>query len=417
MAFIVQYDDLNPILDRFLHHVRKHRGAEASLKQFRLEDHMDGILSVAVTRLVDMLYGENLQSTLSPRKARRRLRRMSRARRADLLLLTLLYDHPASASQTDRWIRIRRLLRFGTINWAALVPTVGMVMTLATAAFGFALWRGIGDWLLWCAFAVSALSGAYLLGSSIRQFFKNRKLSRLLSRELPSIDRSRCQLRDMLNQLAPEDLRDFPLPLPSEQDARYQIFKRLLGVLSELGFTGMIVLLDRIDEPTVVKGNPDMMKPLVWPLLDNKFLQQERVGVKLLLPADLSHLLRREDSEFFQKARLDKQHLVEALVWSGPTLYELCNRRIAACMQPDAPPVTLKDFFREEVTEADIFDALEQMHQPRDAFKMMYQVIQDHCLQTSENEADPRIPRLTLEHVRRQQSQRVQDFGRGLSPA
>ena len=42
----------------------------------------------------------------------------------------------------------------------------------------------------------------------------------------------------------------------------------------------MLVLVDRVDEPTLINGEPERMRALVWPLLNNKFLQQDRVGVK-----------------------------------------------------------------------------------------------------------------------------------------
>ena len=64
-----------------------------------------------------------------------------------------------------------------------------------------------------------------------------------------------------------------------------------------------------------------------------------------------------------------------------------------------------------------LVDALDQMHQPRDVFKFLYALIQEHCRGVSQDEADYHIPRSTLETVRRLQSQRVQDLQRGLAPA
>jgi hypothetical protein len=57
------------------------------------------------------------------------------------------------------------------------------------------------------------------------------------------------------------------------------------------------------------------------------------------------------------------------------------------------------------------------MLQPRDAFKFLYRVIQEHCSNVTQDEPIWRIPRLTLMTVRKQQSQRVQDFHRGVAPA
>jgi hypothetical protein len=64
-----------------------------------------------------------------------------------------------------------------------------------------------------------------------------------------------------------------------------------------------------------------------------------------------------------------------------------------------------------------VVDALDQMHQPRDAFKFLYSVIQEHCRMIPEDAGKPLIARITLETVRRDQARRVQELYRGLSPA
>ena len=104
-------------------------------------------------------------------------------------------------------------------------------------------------------------------------------------------------------------------------------------------------------------------------------------------------------------------------MWSGATLYDLCSARLAACRPPDADPVFVTDLFEPEVSRDMIVDALDQMHQPRDAFKFLYSVIQEHCRMVPEDQPKFTVPRLTLDGVRRQQSQRVQEFYRGLTPA
>jgi len=191
-------------------------------------------------------------------------------------------------------------------------------------------------------------------------------------------------------------------------------------VLEPLGYHGLMVLGDRFDEPALVTGKPEAMKAVVWPLFNHKFLQQDRVGIKLLLPIELRHLLLRESNDFFQEARLDKQNLIDRLSWSGATLYDMCTNRLRACRKSNGDgegEITLRDLFAEDVNRQQLVDALEQMHQPRDAFKFLYAVIQEHCRLVSQDEADYTISRSTLDSIRRQQSQRVQDLQRGMSPA
>jgi hypothetical protein len=213
------------------------------------------------------------------------------------------------------------------------------------------------------------------------------------------------------------DLNEQPVPIAGDQDARYQLTQRLIAVLRRFGYDNVTVLVDRVDEPALVNGEPERMRSLVWPMLNNKFLQQDGVAIKLLLPIELRHLLHKEDADFFQRARLDKQHLVDRLTWSGTFLYDLCTRRLQACQGEESEPVSLRDLFAEAVNSRELIDALDQMHQPRDAFKFLHAVIQEHCANVPEDEAEYKIPRLTLEAVRKQQSQRVQEFHRGLTPA
>jgi hypothetical protein len=192
---------------------------------------------------------------------------------------------------------------------------------------------------------------------------------------------------------------------------------RLLRILRQLAFAGLIIVIDRVDEPTLVNGDPERMRAIVWPLLNNKFLQHDGLGVKLLLPIELRHLLFKESSAFFQEARLDKQNMVERLSWSGASLYDLCEARLAACRPVSAPPLSLKDLFEPDVTKDEIAQALDQMHQPRDAFKLLYRCMADHCAGVTRDAHSFKIAALLLETVKRQESERVQALHRGIRPA
>ena len=83
------------------------------------------------------------------------------------------------------------------------------------------------------------------------------------------------------------------------------------------------------------------MQALVWPMLDNKFLKHPGLGVKLLLPIELEHAIDRQDRDFHERARLDKQNLVRSLAWTGQSLYDLANARLKACAADGkAPAIT-----------------------------------------------------------------------------
>jgi hypothetical protein len=200
-------------------------------------------------------------------------------------------------------------------------------------------------------------------------------------------------------------------------DARYALLERLRRTLSRFGYSGLLIIVDRVDEPTLISGDPERMRAVIWPMMNNKFLQAPGIGVKMLLPIELRHALFKESSAFFQEARLDKQHLVERLSWTGAMLYDLCDARLKACLVPDAPPISLVDLFEQDVTRRDLIDALDQMHQPRDAFKFLYACIAEHCSNVTSEQQLFKVPRLTLDTVRKQQSERVQQLYRGIRPA
>ncbi|NKB25813.1 MAG: hypothetical protein GKR87_15860 [Kiritimatiellae bacterium] len=416
-VWAVHYDDLNPVLDRFTHNTCREKKEKNSLEGFRLEDHMDAILSIATTRLIDMLQ-EPRTHDAKTKKIRSLIRKMPRQKRFDLAVLAILYDQPVAGNPQERWAKLGNLLRCGKGPGLSLRLHAGLLTLVLNALFAIGIWGlSIFNWPVIMGFGVSAFLAIVLFASWSWRHMKLRKLVRQIRKEIFVIDRDPHQILNKFGQLPIHALESQPIPVPGGQDSRYQLTVRLLHILKELGYIGMTIMVDRIDEPTLVKGDPSKMKTIVWPLLDNKFLQQEFIGVKLLLPIELRHLLRREDAWFFQKARLDKQHLIDPLTWSGSTLYDLCNHRLAICKTDGAPAVALVDLFEDDVSQQDIIEALDQMNQPRDAFKLIYQVLQEHGLHSSEQNPCWQIPKLTLEHVRRQQRQRVEELHRGLGPA
>ena len=416
-VWVVAYDDLNPVLDRFMHTLRPAlKRDDQPLDHFRLADHQDAILSQIVTGLIDALIDG---SPVLPKDARKSIRRMGRARRVDFGILASLYDQPRTGNALSRWGSISRLLRLSWLPTLAASKWIGLLMALTAAVIALASWIGKGGMsgLHLAMVGLSIAASVLLLGHWAWHSLRLWSISRRIVKELRVIDRPVPLVRTALAELSARELSAVPLPSANDQDTRYQLIDRLLGVLQAIGFSGVIVLIDRIDEPAIVNGDARKMKSLIWPMFNNKFLQQNRVGVKLLLPGDLRHLLWREEVDFFQRARLDKQNMIERLVWSGPTLYDVCSKRLSICREAEAESITLTDLFDTDVTRQELIDALEQMRQPRDCFKFLYQLIQEHCANVTAEQPTWKIPRITLNHVRKLQSQRVQDLSRGLAPA
>ena len=415
-VWIIPYDSLNPFLDHLSRHSSQiSHGKPADFPEIRLADHQDNLLVIAVTRLVDILNGDD-KTNEETRATRRAIRRMPRQKRVDLAELALLYDLPSRSSQESRWYALRRLLRVGTIFkqdvrlWLGLIGSILGLASLALYSWKKEIWALISTVLL-------GLGAIYFGMTWITQAFRLRRLARKIAREVRVVTRAPDQIASRLGELRFTDLQTQPLPLPGDQEGRYDLTTRLLRILEECGFTSIYVLMDRVDEPARVNGDAKRMRDIVWPMFNNKFLQQERMGFKLLLPIELGYLLKKEDAAFFQQARLDKQNMVERLEWTGPTLYDICTKRLLSSVGSDAKITKLMDLFDPDVTQADLIDALDQMHQPRDAFKFLYQVILEHCKNTPGDQARYTIPKLVLEQVRKQQSQRVNELYRGLAPA
>ena len=434
-TLMVPHDDLNPALDRFVKHRRQfalrrdlsEAATENLLAQFRLVDHQDAILSKAVTRLTDAILQENAgvaangDDRIELSQPVKQVKSMPRRLRVNLAILAALYDQPADGNVIARWQRLRSRLRLGWIAPMPMFKLFGIVLIIVAAAFAGARLvmapENHPPWLVY-AMGLSAAGGIVLLGMWAWRALSLWSLTRRIHRDAPTADRTPGELHRMLSLLRAGDWRHQPWPLAQAgSDARYDLTRRLLDVLNHFGYGSIIVLVDRIDEPTLVSGKPQRMQSIIWPMLDNKFLQQQSMAMKLLLPLELRYQLQRESGDFFQEARLDKQNMIDRLTWSGATLYDLCSSRLRACRKPppNERPIQLTDLFEEEVSRQMLIDALEQMHQPRDAFKFLYAVVQEHCRMVSADEAAYRIPRLTLETVRRAQAQRVQELHRGLS--
>lgn len=421
-VLLIPYDDLNPILDRFCAEARGDDDDDGMellkrLRTLKLADHLDGILHVAVPRVIDAL----LERGESAEPGWRELRRAAVGVRRDAQLLQALYDRHEGYEHRAAMLRRRLAVPWNRhrLIWKGLAVW-GWLPAAAAGVGSFLVSREMITPLvwLWAVGILLAMWGVLLFNwLVVERVFVVKRKARRVSRRLRVVGRSTVALASVLEFVPPEYRTSAVLPGDEHEERRYALLARLRRVLGVLGYAGLLIIVDRVDEPSAVSGDADSMRAVVWPLLNNKFLQQEGIGVKLLLPVELRHELFRESSVFFQGARLDKQNLIERLTWSGPALYDLCNARLRACQTPDAAPVTIAELFDDEVSRQDIIDALEQMHQPRDAFKLIYQCMQEHCSNVTEDQAKWRIPRPVLDSVRKQQAERVMMLQRGYRPA
>jgi hypothetical protein len=127
---------------------------------------------------------------------------------------------------------------------------------------------------------------------------------------------------------------------------------------------------------------------LIWPLLDHKFLRHPGIGIKLLLPIELAYYLEKEDKEFYDRARPDKLNMIKPLRWTGPSLYDLAGDRLRACaLNPSSngEGPRLRQFVDESVGDDSLKDALGNLRTPRQLFKFLHRLIEEHCHRHTED--------------------------------
>src|SRR3990170_2365894 len=145
--FVIEYDDFNPFLDHFADRLsaRKQRDPAKVLAEWKLWDHMDAILSLGVTSLVDRLLGVPHPTGPDANQiSADRLRTLDHQQKRDLLLLVACYDNSTGENVVSRWSRLRRKMRFHTwLSWWDKL--LGVAVTLAV--FATVLYWRRWDWL------------------------------------------------------------------------------------------------------------------------------------------------------------------------------------------------------------------------------------------------------------------------------
>lgn len=175
-----------------------------------------------------------------------------------------------------------------------------------------------------------------------------------------------------------KELDEQPLPTSDRSDDRYALLEKLQLLLRSFGYPGLIVIVDRVDEPDLVNGLAERMKLLIWPLLDNKLLKHDHLGIKLLLPSELQYFADRESREFHERARLDKQNVVHSFDWTGEALYDLLGSRMKAC-SATAGTASPKSLFDSSISETRLIAAFQSLRTPRNLFRFLYRLITEHC--------------------------------------
>jgi len=413
-AFVISYDDLNPFLDNFRDRLRgRKRNPDLALKEWRLWDHMDALLSLSTRRLCNVIadpQAEDPDFTLSE------IRELPRLRKRDLLMLAAFYDQSSDQSHWKRWKRIKWRIGFlaPLVHWRI---ALGAIVTLAVFLIGFRNFSEEGlstlgvlksGWF-WLPIIAGWLPWAV-------RFIRLGWKARQISRQVRILEHGSASLRRILHRFPVQEIDGQPMPARDRSDDRYELLSKLQRILAPMGFTSIIVLVDRVDEPHLINGSPQRMKDFLWSMFDNKFLKHPGIGFKMLLPRDVVFFLNREASEFYERSRLDKQNLINSLEWTGESLFDMATNRLRACLVNDSPnpDITIQALFDDEISREEIIATFARLRVPRHLFRFLYRLMTEHCNRSTEDAPSWKIDRVTLESTVEAYSRELEALDRGL---
>jgi len=377
-VLVIHYDDFNPFLDRFRDRfgIRRRR-PDRLLAEWRLADHIDAILSLAITGLVDRILAVKQPSStidaelhVTPHVV------LDRYQVRDLLLLSACYDQSHAEPFPQRWRLLRRHLRFRSLR-ASLDLTLGCTAALLIGVLALVLAiYGQTNWLQPAWLWLVAAAGCFL--PFALRAMRCLALAWNIACRTRVIVRNPLQLWRVLLKFHAPELLSQPLPGQQGTEARYEMLVKLQSALQTLGLTGIVVLVDRVDEPHLINGSAELMRALIWPMLDNKFLKHPGLGLKLMLPIELRRFIERADREFYQRARLDKQNVISKFEWTAESLWDVAAARLRACSDQERS-LSLRAFFADTIPDARLRDALRSLRTPRHLFRFLYRLLVNHC--------------------------------------
>lgn len=394
-VFLIEYIDFNGFLENFKHKANvkgdSEKAAQKVVSRWKVAHHLDCVLSLGITKLVDQIV-EHKQS----------LKHLPHKNKIDLLLAAALYYQSEQRTTSESLTHLKQMARFGGAR-PALILTLCIVLSLICVAGGsLPLWIGLTDLApedpaaspltnpdnlrLFLGAGLAGLAviwGWYLIARLIP-----RSRAKAAVRAIKALNKDHRHAARILEQLPPRERQDFVLPSRGEEAGRYEWLHRILDLLEFFGYKGVYVVIDRLDEPSLLGGRDTVMREFIGKILDIKLLQYPRLGLKLFLPIELDDIQRTSSPEQLKKMRLDKSNLIPELKWSGQELYEIANQRMLACAtDPERAPV-LSDLFAEEIGFDHLKETLTQLGTPRYAFGFLSELFNDHIKELPNDLAD-----------------------------
>ncbi len=393
-VFQVEYIDFDVQMEQVRQSIRAsndpRKAAKAVVEAWKLSDHLDSILALGVTGLLDSCLNDGERPVDFTRK-----------QKVDLLLLSALYDHSQRRTTDEALNGLRSALhpRLAHAAWrkflAIVVSILAVVVALTPHLAEWQEWGEVGASKYWYgAGGLLALLtwGWFGLGNLLVSWDAKKTV-----KHVRVIPQDAHPLTRILQGLSPKEREEYLLPSGTDDASRFDLLSRFLGVLVGFGYGGCYVMVDRVDEPSLLSGSEAHMKLFVQKLLDIKLLQYPSLALKLFLPIEMETLYRNANSEELKRMRLDKSNLIGELKWTGQELYEVANQRLLASLAPGSSIKELRDLFDDDLDFAHIKETLTSLATPRYAFGFLSAVFSEHVRdlpnELEKDAGDWRVPR------------------------
>lgn len=157
--------------------------------------------------------------------------------------------------------------------------------------------------------------------------------------------------------------------IPRSTENRFTLLKSFMELVQYFGLAGVYLLVDRVDEPTSIKGDPEKMRELVVPIMDDQLFQIDNLGIIMFLPYELHDL-----KKYY---RSDRIKTISSISWSPDNMIQLIEKRMNVSRKPGSPPVSLADIFDDEGASKAQF--IVRQLTPRNAFRLLSIIVEEHC--------------------------------------
>jgi len=356
---LLSYDDFNGFLEAFKRKLEQERTrtSAVTLKDFGLAQHLDAILVCGMESLLSELKAADLP-----------LDHLEQYQRHDLMMLMAFY----LSGPPDRYNRSisalsKKLLRRGAFKrmGRGLKGLLGGLLTL-----GFA---PISDLMFYRGVARSAA----------REIVVRDRDARDIERALKAIPRGYLKDQDVKRR----GWRD-------DDDVRRLFLTKFIDCVLALGYRQIVVVMDKVDEPSLINGDREKMEAFVWPLWNNRILQlHPNLSFKMLLPRQLYESVRKATSEKANIARFDKQKIIYPFRWGDKQLFDVMSDRLRICRADPSEPYPLDQLFDVSIQRSEVLGILDKLRQPRFVLNYLYRLIAETCAHSDATGQGPiRIP-------------------------